>query len=72
MCALTRLIQGFVDRFRAGAQVAMLNLPGLDIDIDGEIELYKLGCTLPNFIRDFFQNYPHFCTKTKSELSLDP
>ena len=35
------LFQGFVDRFRAGAQVAMLNLPGLDIDIDREIERYR-------------------------------
>jgi len=33
---------GFCDRFRAGAQVAMLNLPGLDIDIDAEIAMYKM------------------------------
>jgi len=32
---------GFVDRFRAGAQVAMLNLPGLDIDIEAEINRYR-------------------------------
>ena len=33
--------QGFTERFRAGAQVAMLNLPGLDVDIDAEIEMYR-------------------------------
>ena len=38
---VTLFFQGFCDRFRAGAQVAMLNLPGLDIDIDSEIERYK-------------------------------
>lgn len=32
---------GFTERFRAGAQVAMLNLPGLDVDIDAEIEMYR-------------------------------
>ena len=34
-------MQGFVERIRAGAQVAMLNLPGLDIDIEAEIARYK-------------------------------
>lgn len=32
---------GFIDRLKAGAQVAMLNLPGLDVDIDREVRLYK-------------------------------
>ncbi|CAG5112924.1 Oidioi.mRNA.OKI2018_I69.chr2.g7088.t1.cds [Oikopleura dioica] len=38
---LVNNFEGFVDRFRAGAQVAMLNLPGLDIDIESEIARYK-------------------------------
>jgi adenylosuccinate synthase len=38
---LVNNFEGFVERIRAGAQVAMLNLPGLDIDIEAEIARYK-------------------------------
>merc|ERR1712226_635957 len=33
--------EGFVERFKAGAQVAMLNLPGLDVDIESQIDMYR-------------------------------
>lgn len=33
--------EGFCDRFKAGAQVAMLNLPGLDVDINAEVQRYR-------------------------------
>ena len=30
-----------MERFKAGAQVAMLNLPGLDVDIESQIAMYR-------------------------------
>ena len=38
---LSCVIKGFVERFKAGAQVAMLNLPGLDVDIESQIAMYR-------------------------------